>query len=93
MTNTTGTSSPSGSQFIVETLFALLAVGSLILFGLLEMTTLRGEVARMAMLTDLVVCALFWVKAAWDLYRAPSRLKWLRWGWADVLAAIPSTAE
>lgn len=90
MTNTTGASYPSGPQFIVETLFALLAVGSLILFGLLEMTTLRGEIARLAIFADLVVCVLFWVKAAWDLYHAPSRLKWLRWGWADVIAAIPS---
>lgn len=80
---------PSGAQIIVETCFALLAIGSLIVFGLREMSILDEERRRLADLTDLIVCALFWCKAAWDLYRAPSRKGWFRWGWADLAASVP----
>ena len=80
----------SGPQIIVEGLYAFLAIGSVILFGLREANTLNAETAHLAELVDLVVCALFWAKAAWDLYRAPSALRWLRWGWADLLASIPA---
>lgn len=92
--NTTSTDSaattPSGPRIIVESLYAFLAIGSVILFGLREMSYFSDEVSQLAELADLGVCALFWVKAAWDLWRAPSRLGWLRWGWADLLASIPS---
>lgn len=84
------TSTPSGPQIIVESTYALLAIGSVVLFGLREMATLSAEVAHLAELADLVVCFLFWCKAAWDLYRAPSRIEWLRWGWADLVASIPT---
>ena len=68
----------------------MLALGSVILFGLREMSSLQGEVLHLAELADLVVCGLFWIKAAWDLYRTPSRIDWFRWGWADLLASIPT---
>ncbi len=80
----------SAPELIVETLYALLAVGSIALFGLREMSADGSEVARLAGLADLVVCALFWVKIAWDLARAPSRAEWFRWGWVDILASLPA---
>ena len=80
---------PSGAQIIVETCFAVLAIGSLVVFGLREMSILDDERRRLADLTDLVVCALFWCKAGWDLYRAPSKGGWFRWGWTDLAASIP----
>ena len=83
-------SAPSGPQIIVESLYALLAIGSVILFGLRDLSSLQGEVLHLAELADLIVCGLFWIKAGWDLYRAPSKLMWLRWGWADLLASIPT---
>ena len=90
MSNRAGSPTPSGPQIIVESLYALLAISSVILFGLRELASLPGEVAHLAELADLAVCALFWGKAAWDFYRAPSRVGWLRWGWADLLASVPS---
>ena len=79
----------SGAQIILETCFAALATGSLVLFGVREMSILGDENRRLVDLTDLIVCALFWCKAAWDLYRAPSKRGWFRWGWADLVASIP----
>ena len=90
MSNAAGPNTTSGPQIIVESLYAFLAIGSVILYGLREANTLNAETAHLAELVDLVVCALFWAKAAWDLYRAPSALRWMRWGWADLLAAIPA---
>ena len=86
---TEGGRRPSGAQIIVETCFAALAIGSLIVFGLREMSILDEERRRLADLTGLIVCALFWCKAAWDLYRSPSKQGWFRWGWADLVASIP----
>ncbi len=83
-------STPSGPQIIVEGLYAFLAIGTVILFGLREANTLNAETTHLAELVDLVVCGLFWVKAAWDICRAPSVSGWLRWGWADLLASIPA---
>ena len=90
MSTGSGPNTTSGPQIIVESLYAFLAIGSVIVFGLRETDSLNPETAHLAELVDLVVCALFWVKAAWDLYRAPSALRWFRWGWADLLAAIPA---
>lgn len=62
-----GASTPSGPQIIVKSTYALLAIGSVILFGLWEMATLLAEFTHLAELAKLVVCFMFWFKAAWDL--------------------------
>ncbi len=93
MTPGSGSTQPgtlSGPQIIMESLFALLAMGSLVVFGLREMSSPGEEFHELAEWVDLAVCAMFWGKAAWDLYRAPSKTGWLRWGWADLVASIPS---
>lgn len=58
-----GASTPSGPQIIVKSTYALLAIGSVILFGLREMATLLAEFTHLA---ELAVCFIFWFKAAWD---------------------------
>ena len=79
----------SGAQIIVEALYALLALGSIVLFGLRQLPLFGPEVDRLAQMSDHAVCVLFAAKAAWDLWRAPNRLRWWKWGWADVAASIP----
>ena len=79
----------TGAQIIVEALYALLALGSIALFGLRQLPLFGPEVDRLAQMSDHAVCVLFAVKAAWDLWRAPDRLRWWKWGWADVAASIP----
>ncbi len=56
------------------------------------MTILSAKATHLAELADLVVCFLFWCKAAWDLYRAPLRMESLRWDWADSVASIASVS-
>ena len=36
-----------------------------------------------------MVCILFASKAVWDLWRAPNKRHWWRWGWADFAASVP----
>lgn len=78
----------TGPQVILETLFAILALGSVVLFGLRQLPQ-PDEFDRLADLLDWIICALFFTKAMWDLWRAPSKMAWLKWGWADLLASIP----
>lgn len=78
----------TGPQVIVETLFAVLALGSVVLFGLRRLPQ-PDEFDRLAEVLDRIVCALFLTKALWDLWRAPSKAAWFKWGWADLLASIP----
>ncbi len=80
---------PSAAKVILEALFALLALGSVILFGLNQGFELDREFQELARIADRMVCALFITKAAWDLWRAPNRWHWWKWGWADVIASIP----
>ena len=79
----------SGTQIIVETLYAALALGSIILFGLRYTSVFGSEFQNLALLLDYLVCILFASKAVWDLWRAPNKRHWWRWGWADFAASVP----
>ena len=80
---------PSAAKVILEMLYALLALGSVILFGLRQGLDLDTEFDALAVIADRLVCSLFITKAAWDLWTAPNRLRWWKWGWADVIASVP----
>jgi len=80
---------PSAAKVVLEALYALLALGSVILFGIRLGFELDTEFNNLAIIADQTVCGLFFVKAAWDLWKAPNRWRWWKWGWADVIASIP----
>lgn len=83
----------TAAQVIVEALYALLALGSVVLFGLRQLPEtpdfMTPEVMRLVVRLDWTVCALFFTKAVWDLCRAPNRKRWWKWGWTDFVASIP----
>lgn len=79
----------TGPQVILETLFAILALGSVVLFGLRLHLEDDSEFQRLATRIDWTVCALFFTKAVWDLWHAPNRKRWWKWGWMDFVASIP----
>ena len=77
MTEQSGLTRPvTGAQIIVESLYALLALGSIVLFGLRQTSLLSPALQNLAQLTDYMVCILFATKADWDLWRAPNKLHW-----------------
>ena len=58
----------SGAQLIVETLYAVLALGSVALLGLREISGIGSEFRNLALMVDYLVCVLFASKAVWDLW-------------------------
>ena len=80
---------PSGAQIVVETLFAALALGTVVLFGLRFTPVLSPETQNLARLLDYYVCILFASKAIWDLWHAADKRRWWRLGWIDFAASIP----
>lgn len=80
---------PTGAQVVLETLYAVLALGSVALYALTLRPSASTEFRELAEYIDGAICALFFTKAAWDLWRAPDRRRWWRWGWSDFLASVP----
>lgn len=80
---------PTGSQIVVEALYAVLALGSVALYALTLRPSASVEFRELAEYIDWVICVLFFTKAAWDLWKAPNRKRWWHWGWSDFLASVP----
>lgn len=79
---------PEASFSVFEMGVLVLAVLSVFLwpglYGASEAT------ARILELSDYAVSAIFVVKFAFDLLRAPSKRRFMRWGWIDLVASVPA---
>lgn len=79
--------SPEASFSVFEMAVLVLAVLSVFLwpglYGASEATT------RILELSDYAVSAIFLVKFVLDLLKAPSKRRFMRWGWIDLIASIP----
>lgn len=83
----------TSATVVLEMMYALLAVAALVMFGLREAGKLSEELTQLAIYFDHFICILFISQAMWNLWQAPSKLQWAKWGWADVLASIPLVEE
>ena len=79
----------TGSALILEGLFAILALSSVTMFAFLTIASLDQQTVELIRLFDRMICALFASRFFWELYRAPSKRKFFRWGWIDLVSAIP----
>lgn len=73
-------------QFIVLVL-------SLVILGTLVVETLFApppEIARVLRVFDTLACGVFLVDFGLRFRRAPSKRTFMRWGWIDLLASIPT---
>lgn len=52
--------------------------------------TLPKEVSTILERADVLVCVLFLCDFAVNLIKAPSKLKFLKWGWIDLVSSIPN---
>ncbi|RJS91892.1 ion transporter [Salinisphaera sp. Q1T1-3] len=52
--------------------------------------TLPPQVSRLLGLMDYVVCAFFFIDFCIRFYRAPSKWRYMRWGWLDLLSSVPA---
>ncbi len=51
---------------------------------------LPPEISRILFLSDNVICAVFLYDFCLRFYRAESKLKFMKWGWIDLLSSIPA---
>jgi voltage-gated potassium channel len=51
---------------------------------------LLPEISRVLYYSDNIICAVFFYDFAVRFYRAENKLKFMRWGWIDLLSSIPS---
>ncbi len=79
----------TGSDLIIDVLFASLAILSIVSFGLHAQREGTTSAYDLMDLIDPVICFMFAARFFWQLHKAPDTKKFLRWGWIDLLAAIP----
>ena len=79
----------TGSALVLEALFALLALASVLMFALRATQSYDRNMVDLMVMFDRIICALFGWRFFWELYRAPNKRKFMRLGWIDLVAAIP----
>lgn len=72
--------------------FMILVLSLVVIAGLMAETFLHlpGQVAKILRLADTVICGFFLVDFGLRFHRAPSKLRFMRWGWIDLVASIPA---
>jgi voltage-gated potassium channel len=51
---------------------------------------LPSEISRLLIAIDNFICIVFLYDFFYRLYRAPSKLNFLKWGWIDLISSIPT---
>ncbi len=86
-------SKPSASLEHLGLFQLCLIVLSLVVLGALvadNVFVLPGEISRILHFVDNTVCVVFLVDFILRFRAAPSKLQFMKWGWIDLLASIPS---
>jgi len=78
-----------GEMNLLQVIILILSVYVLIVFAVQTMVPLSPETTEILDGFDLVVCIFF----LWDffsrLWKAPSKLEFMKWGWIDLISSIP----
>lgn len=89
-------SSPASSGPMTENVgpfqFTILILSLVALFAIAADMFLKlpPEVSRILQGVDLIACALFFIDFVTRFWAAESKLAFMRWGWIDLVASIPS---
>lgn len=72
--------------------FGILILSIALLAGLAAELILRVplEVARLILFIDTTICLLLFIDWLYRFFGAKSKLRFMRWGWIDLLACIPT---
>jgi len=70
----------------------LLIVTVIVLCGQVSDTVLvlPGELSSLIHMVDTCACVIFFMEFCFRLYRAESKLAYLKWGWIDLIASVPN---
>lgn len=71
---------------------ALVVLSVVLLAGLVADFLIRvpTEISRLIHFVDTAICVMLFMDFCWRFGRAPSKLRFMRWGWLDLLASIPA---
>lgn len=71
---------------------ALVVLSVVLLAGLAVDLVIRmpTEISRLIHFVDTAICVLLFADFSWRFARAPSKLRFMRWGWLDLLSSIPA---
>ena len=84
---------PAGTRFgFLNLLVIALSIYVLVALAVSTLITLPPQTAHLLDLVDDGICLLFLAEFFVRFLRADSKLKFLRWGWVDLVASIPTVA-
>lgn len=70
---------------------AVLVLSIYVLVALIVVTTfkLSAETSKLLNYIDIAICIFFFIEFCIRLYQAESKLKFMKWGWIDLISSIP----
>lgn len=71
-------------------LILVLSIYVLVALMLDTFVKLPPEVSRMLTLIDNIICGIFLFDFAQRFYKAENKLKFMKWGWIDLISSIPT---
>lgn len=85
-------SSPLQSEKVTPFQLALLVLSILVLLALVVDTIapVNRDVSTIIQALNTIVCILFFADFSIRLWRAESKLEFMKWGWIDLIASIPN---
>ncbi len=67
----------------------VLSIYVLVVMGVETFVDLSYEVIRLLQYIDWVICIFFLIEFSIRFVEAPNKLKFMKWGWIDLMASIP----
>jgi len=67
----------------------LLSLIALTILALQTFLPLEPDAKKMFMIVDTTICAVFFSDFLYQLFTSRSRVKYLKWGWLDLVSSIP----
>jgi voltage-gated potassium channel len=86
MTKLNNTENKLGLLNIIVVILSIYVLGALLVDTVFILPT---ETSILLNYIDNTICAFFFFEFAIRLYKAESKLKFMRWGWIDLLSSIP----
>lgn len=89
MDNATETSDKN-TLSLLNIMVIVLSIYVLIALLIDTLFTLPSEISRLLLLIDHSICVFFLLEFSIRFYHAENKLKFMKWGWIDLLASIPT---
>jgi len=71
----------------------ILSIGSLVLLAVQAFYESQSKSFRAFQSIDNIICFVFFLDFIWQLFYARPRIKYLKWGWLDLISSIPIFPE